>query len=1279
MRSLRRGRPATVPAGVRDPSRARPGPDRLGRSARSAPPRWPVRRGGRPAGRAARRRAGARAAGPAGAVARAAPALRARRAAAARRAGGERPQDAAQRAVRAAPGARPGRPRRAGGRRRAGRAARTRSASTCGSSAGCLADGELEAAAEAGHGELLDGFDGDWALRARDEHAAELAGVLGTLAARAEDAGDLPAAVAWARRRLDVEPLAEAAHRELIRLLALGGDRPAALAAARAMGERLRSELGIPPSAATRALVEDVRRGRIARPAAAAAAASAPPLPAALAAAEHPEGRGPALARLERAWADAVAGARRFALVTGEPGIGKTTLAGELARRAHAAGRRRAARAQRRARARALPAVDRGARAAPGRAAGRRRRPLADRARRGAGPPAAGAQRGAGRRRAARASATSRSSWCARCSTTSPRAGRSCSCSTTCTGPTRTRSPCCATSRGRRRAARLLVRALRAPGRARAGRRADARGAAARGPARPRRAGGPRRRRGGRAARAAHRRDRPRSPRGATARAAAATRSSSTSCCARRRRPAATPSGPPAGVRDVIARRLARLGDADAARARRGRRLRPRVRRRRPWPAWTDRPVVEVLEALDGATEAALVAADRSARALRVRPRARRRDDRRRAAGLAPRAAAPADRRRPRRSPRRRRGRAPARSSGTCAAPGALAGARAPGDAGSSPPPARPTAALAHADAAAHYEAALAARRGRRTPSAARCCSRWATPTTAPGGADRPAPRSPRPPSSPARRGDPELLARAALGHGGTAVVIAAADPDAVRLLEEALAAAPAGDPATSARLLARLSVELYYADPARARELSALAVERARRADDPAALAAALNARRVALWSPHHADERLAVAGDMLAAAEAAGDREAVLQARNWRVVDLLELGRVRGGGRGDRRLRGPRRRRRPAALPLVRAAVARHARAAGRAAGTRRASWPSGRSRSGARPTTRTPRSSSGSSASTCLYAQRRIDEIDRARLVEGARGLARRRRVARLPGAARRRDRRDGGRAPAGLRARPRRLQRPRDGRQLARRLRPGRRRRARRRPRGGRGAVRPARAARAAVPGHRPRGRRASAPTSTTSGASPACSGATTRPRPGCAARWPRTSAPAPGRTPPSRSLRLGEALAARGEPDAARDVLQQAASTGGRARHAGAGRRRPAAARRDRRLTGAPAPALRPSPGKTMPIWRRISSMTRIVATESASGRSGDSRRPSAMQRATSAASKCSASCAVALLAPRQRVLAAGGAQDEAAGLVEGPVEGERRPASRRSSRSWACR
>ena len=61
----------------------------------------------------------------------------------------------------------------------------------------------------------------------------------------------------------------------------------------------------------------------------------------------------------------------------------------------------------------------------------------------------------------------------------------------------------------------------------------------------------------------------------------------------------------------------------------------------------------------------------------------------------------------------------------------------------------------------------------------------------------------------------------------------------------------------------------------------------------DPAALAAALNARRVALWTPQYTAERLDIATEMVAAAEAAGDREGVLQGRNWRVVDLMELGR--------------------------------------------------------------------------------------------------------------------------------------------------------------------------------------------------------------------------------------------------------------------------------------------------------------------------------------------------------------------------------------------------
>ena len=198
------------------------------------------------------------------------------------------------------------------------------------------AAGELAAAVDGRMGELLAGMDADWVLRARDEHAAELARVLAALAAQAEAAGELGAAAGWARRRLEAEPLGEEAHRELIRLLASAGDRPAALTAATALADRLRRELGVPPSAETRALVEDVRRGRVG--AGAVEPARPPSLPPALARTVAPEGRRPSLDRLQNAWNDALGGHARVAVVGGEPGIGKTTLAGELARRVHAAG-----------------------------------------------------------------------------------------------------------------------------------------------------------------------------------------------------------------------------------------------------------------------------------------------------------------------------------------------------------------------------------------------------------------------------------------------------------------------------------------------------------------------------------------------------------------------------------------------------------------------------------------------------------------------------------------------------------------------------------------------------------------------------------------------------------------------------------------------------------------------------------------------------------------------------------------------------------------------------
>ena len=81
---------------------------------------------------------------------------------------------------------------------------------------------------------------------------------------------------------------------------------------------------------------------------------------------------------------------------------------------------------------------------------------------------------------------------------------------------------------------------------------------------------------------------------------------------------------------------------------------------------------------------------------------------------------------------------------------------------------------------------------------------------------------------------------------------------------------------------------------PAGRREaLSAEALAGGRRAGGRALLEA-LGARHVALWSPAHTEERLAIAGELISAARAAGDREAELQGLNWRVVDLYELGEL-------------------------------------------------------------------------------------------------------------------------------------------------------------------------------------------------------------------------------------------------------------------------------------------------------------------------------------------------------------------------------------------------
>jgi DNA-binding CsgD family transcriptional regulator len=144
------------------------------------------------------------------------------------------------------------------------------------------------------------------------------------------------------------------------------------------------------------------------------------------------------------------------------------------------------------------------------------------------------------------------------------------------------------------------------------------------------------------------------------------------------------------------------------------------------------------------------------------------------------------------------------------------------------------------------------------------------------------------------RIGDPARVADAALAVGDAASVWSA-DPQLVAMLETALDAVEGRDRRRSARLLARLAQAEYYSAPAdRRRELTHRALDLARAARDDATLASVLSARHVALWGPADVEERLTIAGELVAVAERLGDQELALQGHAWRLVDLLEVGDV-------------------------------------------------------------------------------------------------------------------------------------------------------------------------------------------------------------------------------------------------------------------------------------------------------------------------------------------------------------------------------------------------
>ena len=211
-----------------------------------------------------------------------------------------------------------------------------------------IAAGEHEQALGLCAGDVLAGLGEDWVLAARDVYRERRGRALEALADGAETAGDLDQAIRYSRERVALDPFDEPAHRDLIVRLAVS-DRAGAIALYERLAERLRRELGVAVSPQTRALADRVRGGQLDHAVAPAATrssappvrAAAPPLPRALLARRLTTefvGRADALGRLHALWAEVVAGEQRLAVVAGEPGIGKTRLLAEFAATVRATG-----------------------------------------------------------------------------------------------------------------------------------------------------------------------------------------------------------------------------------------------------------------------------------------------------------------------------------------------------------------------------------------------------------------------------------------------------------------------------------------------------------------------------------------------------------------------------------------------------------------------------------------------------------------------------------------------------------------------------------------------------------------------------------------------------------------------------------------------------------------------------------------------------------------------------------------------------------------------------
>lgn len=179
----------------------------------------------------------------------------------------------------------------------------------------------------AGAGELLGNLDYSdtgalehWVLAARQRWRSERAECLATHSSELEVRQEIAAALALAQRIVADDPLHEHAHRRLMRLHYLRGDRSAALAAFQHCRATLRDQQGAQPSRETAHLAALIEASGTLL------AAAKPPRAIAILRPPRLVGREEPWSRLERARHGAA-----MVLLEGEAGIGKTRLLGDFA------------------------------------------------------------------------------------------------------------------------------------------------------------------------------------------------------------------------------------------------------------------------------------------------------------------------------------------------------------------------------------------------------------------------------------------------------------------------------------------------------------------------------------------------------------------------------------------------------------------------------------------------------------------------------------------------------------------------------------------------------------------------------------------------------------------------------------------------------------------------------------------------------------------------------------------------------------------------------------